>query len=1347
MKHFLVLLLTFIPFTLQGQSYKLFTTDQHLSSSLINHIYEDSKGMIWVATEDGLNRYDGSKFTIYNHDPDDEHSLAHNYISVIFEDSKGNLLIGSYRGLQLYNRATDDFSPKAIDIESKSFFNNVRSIIERSNGEVWATGDYLSSVTIENGRPVVQRLDIGVPIEMTDHLIEDNEGHLWVSKGEYGIYRISPNGQYKLYQNKEESAANIISICKDTRGNIYAGSTDKGLLKFDKQEDQFISIPYKGNQEIPLRSLYADEEGNIFLCTDGKGVKIYDTSSGEMNDYTFDGHFDPANLKVHYTIKDHANNQWLAIYQKGVAMIPASTGNFKYIGPKSAQNNIIGTSCITSIQRSYDGTLWVGTDNEGIYQLSPDNTLKTHYAPTDKPKSVPAIILNVYEDSEHNLWFGSYNDGMGRLLAGSRQCVYQKDLVDAHGKSIQSVYDFAEDNEKRLWIATLGKGLYYYDLKEKRTIYNPEANKGLNRWIYCLHHSSDNQLYIGTSYGMYVLNLDKKFEIEMILPSRIILSIYEDKKGRIWAGGSDGLTAWNPQTRQAKTYSTQNGLAGNNVYGIQEDQYGHLWISTNYGLSQFNTVTEKFNNYYVGDGLQGNEFSKNSTHKDTDGTIWFGGINGITYFQPENISSTSKKWNIRITDFLLNNQPIGAESLSGGNRIINCPVYEAKDFHLEHNDNTFTIEFSPLEYNAPERLNYLYSINGREWMYLPNGINRYPFYDLDPGTYHFRVKADDNGIHSDTLEVTIHISPVWWASLWAKLAYLFIIIATILIIAQQIKIRNRAKLEMQKHIHAEEIKDAKLQFFTNISHEIRTPIFFIINPLKKLISMENDTDRKKLYHTIHLNSERILRLVNQLMDVQKIDQGKMRLTFKDTEIISTINDICEIFEEQAKEQELQLIFNHDGIDKVNAWIDPNHFDKIILNLLSNAFKFTPKDGKVEIRLNTITGNPPEEPLSNYMEIIVSDTGKGIEETEKEQIFKAFYQSSNNGEIGTGIGLHLTHSLVELHHGTITCENNPEGPGCRFIVRIPMDNFHLLPEEMSEETTDVQPKPEISPISHYEMEEANVTEDKNKNSRYHILIVEDNEEIRRYLTLELSPKYHIKGCANGKEALEEIFHKEPDLIISDIMMPEMDGFTLCRKIKANINLNHIPIILLTARVQEEDRIEALERGADAYITKPFNSHILEKTISNLILTRERLRNTFSGHQSHNDKLEKMEIESPDDKLMNRIMKVINGNLSNPSLTVEMIANEVGTSRVHLNRKLKELTNQTAREFIKNCRLKQAAELLSQKKQNITEVAEMTGFTNPNNFSTAFKELFGVSPSAYKEHLDSKKEDENGLDPDK
>lgn len=1341
MKHFIILLLTFIPFTLQGQSYKLFTTDQHLSSSLINHIYEDSQGMIWVATEDGLNRYDGSKFTIYKHDPDNEQSIAHNYISIIFEDSKGNLYIGSYGGLQLYDPATDTFSPKAIDKEGIPYNSNVQRILERNNGEVWITGDRLSSVVIENGQPIIQKLDVGIPVEMTNHLIEDNDNCIWINRGEEGIYRLSPDGQTRLFQNKEESGANIVSLCKDIQGNIYAGSTNKGLLKFDKQKDQFISIPYRENQEIPLRSLYADEEGNIHLCTDGKGVKIYNSRTGEMKDYTFDGNLDPGSLKIHHTIKDHAGNQWLAIYQKGVAMIPATSSNFNYIGHKSIQNNVIGNSCITSIQRSHDGTLWVGTDNEGIYRLSKDNRFLKHYAPTEKPNTIPAIILKVYEDSEKNLWFGSYNGGMGRLNPVNGQCIPQEDLLDSRGRKIQSVYDFAEDNNKRLWIATLGSGLHYYDMKEKRVKYTPEANLNLNRWIYCLHYSKDNLLYIGTNSGMYVLDLNDKFRIEKVLSRKIILNIYEDSKGCIWAGGSDGLTAWNPQTRQSMTYSTQNGLASDYVYAIQEDNYGNLWISTNSGLSQFNITNERFNNYYVGDGLQSNEFSKNSTHKDTDGTIWFGGVNGITYFHPQNISSTSKKWNIRFTDFFLNNTPVRVGSLSGGKPIINCPIYEAKEFNLAHNDNTFSIEFSPFEYNAPERLNYLYSINGKEWMYLPNSINRYPFYDMDPGTYHFRVRAEDNGVFSDILEATIHISPVWWASTWAKIAYILLITGIITFILIQVKASNRAKRETQEHIHAEEIKDAKLQFFTNISHEIRTPISFIINPLQKLISMDNDSERKKLYHSIHLNSERILRLVNQLMDVQKIDQGKMKLTFQKTEIVSLINDICEIFEEQAKEQELQLNFHHDGLETLEAWTDPNHFDKIILNLLSNAFKFTPKGGKVEVLLQKITQTSEQGALTSYMELIVADTGKGVNEKDKEQIFKAFYQvPNNNNNLGTGIGLHLTHSLVELHHGTIACENNSNGLGCRFIIHMPLSNKHLKPEEINETTTSiVQPKTE-KPISYLDINDEDNNEEKSKNSKYHILIVEDNEEIRHYLTLELSPKYHIKGCSNGKEALDEIFHKEPDLIISDIMMPEMDGFTLCRKIKTNINLNHIPIILLTARVQEEDNIEALERGADAYITKPFNSKILEKTISNLILSRERLRNAFSGQQSHNDKLEKMEIESPNDKLMNRIMKVINGNLSNPNLTVEMIANEVGTSRVHLNRKLKELTNQTAREFIKNCRLKQAAELLSQKKQNITEIAELTGFNNPNNFSTAFKELFGVSPSAYKEYLDTKKENE-------
>lgn len=1335
MRNLIILILCILSTTCFAQSYKLFTTDQHLSSSLINNIYEDSNGMIWVATEDGLNRYDGSKFTIYKHNPNDDHSLAHNYVCTIFEDSKGHLFIGSYGGLQMYDRAKDNFTPKALDREGNSFYNNVSCIIERKNGELWISGDYLSYVTIEGDRPIVQKLSVGIPSEMADYMIEDNEQNVWISKGEEGIYFIKNTGETKHYQNPGDGAA-IINFCKDDYNNIYAASINKGLAIFDKEKDNFIPVPTPNGQHIPIKELYMANSKEIFLGTDGKGVKIYNTESRTISDYTFDnGNFDSNKLKIHSILKDRRGNLWFAVYQKGIVMLPQNSNKFNYIGYKSTATDIIGSSCITSIHRGKKGTLWVGTDNDGIYGLTPDNQQLVHFAPSDKEDSAPAIVITVFEDSEGTLWYGSFTEGMGKIDTRTGKNIPQNDLLDNHGKKVQRVYAYEEDNNKRMWVGTLGYGLYYYDMEKKQTIYNKTANQDLGQWICCLHYSDNNLLYVGTYKGLYTVDLSNNFQIKHVLSRRIILNIYEDEQGRIWAGGSDGLSVWDPHTRESKTYSIQEGLPSNTVYAIQGDDNNRLWISTNSGLSQFDIAEETFNNYVVGDGLQGNEFSKNSTYKDPDGTLWFGGINGITYFKPNEITATSRQWDIRITDFYLQNQPVRKGMLSGGKPIIDSPVYEATEFHLAHNDNTFAIEFAAIDYDAPERLNYAYSINDGEWIFLPNGINRYPFYNQPAGTYHFKVKSEVNGIYSEEKEVIIHISPVWWASTWAKLLYVLIILAVIAIIIIQARSRYRSKQQMLEHIHAEEIKEAKLQFFTNISHEIRTPISFIINPIQKLMSNDQDPERKKIYHTIYRNSERILRLINQLMDLRKIDNGKMRLEFQETEVVNFIDELCESFTEQAKFKNITLEFHHNEIEKLNLWVDPYNFDKILMNLISNAFKFTPESGKISIDLRAC-----QEGHQQYAEFVVSDTGPGIAEEEIGHIFKRFYQTPNksNRSTGTGIGLHLTQSLVELHHGSIVCQNNTDGPGCRFIVRIPIGNEHLSSEELSHDKTIIKPFHQESYIEVPILEEDTPSE--NKNIKHHILVVEDNDEIRRYLSIELSSKFHVKVCSNGKEALNEIFKKNPDLVISDVMMPEMDGFTLCRKIKTNINLNHIPVILLTAKVEDEDKIEALEKGADAYITKPFNSKILEKTIYNLILSREKLKNTYAGHQSHNDKLEKMEVESPDDKLMARIMKVINNNLSNPNLTVEMIANEVGTSRVHLNRKLKELTNQTAREFIKNSRLKQAAQLLSEKKQNINEIAEVTGFTNPNNFSTAFKELFGVSPSAYKEHIEIEQKDE-------
>lgn len=1337
---FIFLFLVSFSLLSHGQSPKLFTTDKELSSSLINQIYQDRNGFIWIATEDGLNKYDGAKFTIYKHEPNNEHSLSHSLIRTIFEDSKGHLFIGTYKGMQMYDPATDDFTPLATWKDNGDIFeSNITAFIERKNGEIWVSGNILCKVNVENKKVTVQRVE--AVKELTGDMVEDKHQNLWLTKGEGGVYRLSPDNQLKLYLSKDNGY--VKSICKDSRGNIYVGSMRKGLFVYNTELDSFIPVPTNVKKELPICTLYSGSHNEVFIGTDGKGMATYNIQTHEISDYRFDNsYFDSKNSKVHSILKDNSGNLWLAIYQKGVIMIPARTNSFKYIGHKSMDKNIIGSSCITSFCIDNKDVLWVGTDNEGIYAITPKMEQVKHFSHTNNLNSVPSTVIKIYEDSEHNMWIGSFINGMGKLDKQTGLCSYQYNLVDKNNNFIQRVYDFAEDKNKRLWIATMGFGLYYYDLRTKEYVSVQSATSIINEWIGCLHYSpKENYLYVGTYDGMNCIDLNSPdFQSQKILPQNVIYTIYEDVNGTVWFGSSEGLSSWNKETNKITTYTTVDGLPSNTIYAIEGDENDFLWISTNAGISQFQTRNKKFINYYVGDGLQGNEFYKNASFKDSKGIIWFGGMNGITYFNPQDIINPAKKWNIRITDFFLHNKPVRKGMKSGIHNIINGPVFNADEFYLSHKDNVFSIEFAIQELNAPEHINYLYSINDEKWINLPKGINRISFSNLKSGTYNFKIKAKDNTVFSNVKEITIFISPAWYASWWAKVIYCLLSLTILLIIIQQIKHRYRMHQEMLQHIHAEQINEAKLQFFINISHEIRTPMSLIISPLQKLIKNEDNNERLKVYHMIYRNAERILNLVNQLMDIRKIDKGQMALMFRETNIIPFIDDLCNTFAQQANIKDIQLQFHHQ-LPELNIWVDTSNFDKIILNILSNAFKYTPQNGQIDITLRTGEDFTQPEPLKQYAEIVISDTGTGIDEMEKEHIFERFYQirnSHHNPKGGTGIGLHLTRSLVELHHGVIHVENNGDQPGCRFIIRLPLGNKHLRPEEIDihekENTTYTPTAPVISPI---------IEEEKEKKvkmrSKYHVLIVEDDEEIRNYIAKELAAKFHIMESGNGREALELILKKAPDLVISDIMMPEMDGLTLCKKIKQNVNINHIPVILLTAKTREEDNLEGLSTGADAYIMKPFNIDILQKTAENLVHTRQQLRKVFTGQQNQEDKVQKLEAKSSDEKLMERIMKVINENISNSDLTIEMLTNEVGISRVHLHRKLKELTNQSTRDFIRNIRLKEAARLLSEKEHTISEIAMLTGFHDPNNFSTSFKELYGMPPSMYmKEQLGKKEE---------
>ena len=538
--------------------------------------------------------------------------------------------------------------------------------------------------------------------------------------------------------------------------------------------------------------------------------------------------------------------------------------------------------------------------------------------------------------------------------------------------------------------------------------------------------------------------------------------------------------------------------------------------------------------------------------------------------------------------------------------------------------------------------------------------------------------------------------------------------------------REQTRRRMQEHIHAEELGEAKLRFFMNISHEIRTPMTLIVTPLLSLIKNETDPHRKSVYETIRRNAERILSLINQMMDLRKLDKGQMMMRMTETNLVAFIADIHALFKHQAASKQVTLKYEHD-IDNLSVWVDRKQFDKVIVNILSNAFKFTPTGGEIVIRLTHD---------DKQAHIAISDNGEQIPEEKLDKIFERFYQSAssvNDRNVGTGIGLDLTRSLVELHHGTIEAHNLKQG--CEFVVTIPLGKAHLNPEELvlEAEAAKVDMEPTEMDSLMEELEEQVVEQPAASNSTVRLVIVEDDDEIRDYLQNELGQQYQVTACTNGKEALSEVLRSGADLVVSDVMMPEMDGNQLCAKLKMNPNTNFIPVILLTAKNRDEDKLEGLETGADAYIVKPFNMDILRRTIANLLNSHRLLRLKYERNEVLEEQVDEVKIKSPDEKLLDRVMATINAHLNDSDLSIDMIADEVGISRVHLHRKMKELTGQTPHDFIRNIRLKRAAYLLTGQGVNVTEVMYACGFSNSASFSTVFKKFYGVSPREYmKEH---------------
>ena len=1309
----------------KAQMGKLFDADKQMSSSFTTQIYLDKDGFIWVATRNGLNRYDGYQFRIYKKEGRQDLGMASNYVNCMTQDHNGRFFIGMYGALQIFDGQRFR-TVTTYDLNKKKVPCYITCLLERKNGEMLIGTSGHGLLKMKGHREAYQIGDQLANLSGIHRVIEDRRNHIWLVTEKDGLWRWDGKALTRYFQ-EEGMRSNILDVCEGDNGRVYVATANHGLYRLEG--DTPIHIESTANRHISV--LYFNRRGHLMLGYDGMGVGIYNPQNGRLVDNPYySREVDLSTAKVYSICEDQNSNVWLGLLQKGIYMHPGHTMGFGYMGPKLGVRNVLGTACITSVTGDSQGWRWTGTDRDGLYLQDNNFQVVKHFK-----ENFPATILGSCEDTKGNIWIGSFREGCGWI---DRKTLTYHPFRLPQGSDV-SIFDVICDKRGHIWMASMGYGLLRVDLESgnvkayvqhRKAPDDHQINSIVNDYLSQLSLSPDGKrIYVSTSMGVCALDIETENWVstfgENCLNYGTAARVAREFGGVLYIGTNDGLLCYDLEQRKLKRLAIESGLADNGIASIEQDKAGRLWIGTDHGLCCLNPKTGKTNNFFVDNGLQSNEFSDGASWASPTGYLVFAGLGGVTWFNPADVRERAWKADVKLTGFTVNGEPVNRGTMSGVWQVTDTTVIASNRFVLSSSDNTFAVQLSTLTYDNPEHIVYCYRINKEDWVRMPPGVNEITFSHMQPGNYSFCVVAEQNGIPTPErcFEVIIHAP--WYRTSFAYLIYIIILVVLFLQYRQRRHRKEQDNLRLQQHIHAEEMADAKLRFFMNISHEIRTPMTLILAPLQSLIKQDDDAHRRGVYETIRRNAERILGLINQMMDLRKIDKGQMQMHMRETNLVSFISDIYELFAQQAKNK--NVLFHFDcNEERIMAWIDRGNFDKIVINILSNAFKFTPTGGEIRIRL---TANEKEATISIF------DNGEKIPEDKLERIFERFYQSpssANDRNIGTGIGLDLTRSLVELHHGSIEAHNNPTGPGCEFTVTIPLGNEHLTAEEMvtdeeeGEETVEsIITEEEQLP----EEEEMASTELPKMGKRQKVVIVEDDSEIRDYLTEALSNDYDITGCENGKEGLAAVLKQMPDLVISDVMMPEMDGTTLCSKIKTNNATSHIPVILLTAKSREEDQLEGLEMGADAYIVKPFNMDILRRTIVNLIHSHHTLQLKFGRNDQLEELVDDIKVKSPDEKLLERVMTAINHHLNNTELSVDKIADEVGISRVHLHRKMKELTGQTPHDFIRNIRMKKAASLLASGDMNVSEVMYACGFSNAASFSTVFKKMYGMSPREY------------------
>lgn len=1319
----------------KAQRYRYFTSDEGLSNSQINQIYQDKKGFIWIATEDGLNHFDGTRFTQYRHQPNDSCSLKGNYVQTLFEDSKGNFWVGTINGLQLFDRSTNKFRNFPLSQgQSSSVFLLINSIVEDKRGFVWVSspGNGVFRINPNNLKVLPDNgLNAKIGSMFVSKFFEDRLGNIWCGTEDKGVVVLDPVSEIVdntvLRGEGANSLANkqISSICEDAKGNVLVGALNSGLWYYNRANNSFSRASDGPNMaNLPVKSLLKDDNGIVWVGTDGRGIKLWENE--KLTDFEISGsQMSLAKSKAHALLIDKQGNIWIGLFQKGVMMLPRYSNKFEYYGFSHNPEYSIGNGCTMSIDVSPNGNVWAGTDGYGLFRIDRDSRKTKQYS-VETGNLHGNVVMSVLYGNERTVWVGTYLNGFAKLDPATGR--FEK-IPLGSGAETERIMALAKSTDGVVWVGTYGGGIFAYNPLTHSLINYTSTSIQLgdtisHNWINVLKFGKPNELWVGTFKGLDCFNTttrtNEQFNVENgLLCDNTVYCVAHDRNGKTWVGTSNGLSMISADRKSAKFFYAQHGLSGNVINGIEEDDNGNLWISTNSGLCRYSPAMDNFTNFYSFEGLQSNEFRRNAVCKSPDGKLLFGGINGITAFYPQNIGVTRDLPDLYFTDFKIFNQSVAVGQKSGNTVVLPKAVIENPSITVRHTDNVFSIEFIALEYTNPEKIVYKYKMDGFDDAWKTTNVsNRIVTYtNLSPGKYVFQVVASDNFDNQKVASLSIRILPPWWRSWWAFIIYLAAAAGVVFAILKEIHHRVEQTHLLMEAQHAEQVNEARLQLFSNISHEIKTPLTLIVNPLEKLRSKETDPEKGTLYDLMHRNSMRILRLMDQLMDVRKIDKGQLELKFCETDMVAFVKDVIESFDYAAKSKNIKLQSQFPSSPTL-AWIDRGNFDKVLSNLLANAFKFTPQGGEIALTL--------KKPDDTHLEILVEDNGVGIDESMLEQIFERFFQVHNESyKGGWGIGLHLSRKLVEMHYGQIKAiQRQPQGVA--FLVTLPLGNSHLPPHQIVTGTNDNYNQPA-------RFGDLDLVAQKPDNSRAKgkpkIVIAEDDDEIRNFLISELKGHYQLFHAPNGKLAWGLVTSEMPDLVLSDVMMPELNGLELCRKIKAHANTSTIPVILLTAKGKDEDVVEGLEYGAEHYIAKPFNIEVLKSIIARSIESRHALKVSYSRDAAFD--FGGIKLDSADEKLMAKLMQALKEHISDPSMSVETLSKEIGISRVHLHRKLKELTNQSPRDFIKYMRLTQAAHLLTASDANVSEVAYAVGFSSHAYFTNCFRDQFGISPTDFVE----------------